>query len=89
MLRWGKRIAIIFIVCLLLLTPLGVVAIISNQQANISACEEANDVRTVLTNVLTRAQVVAASNEEFTQAEKEAAQKFYRRGLNELANHHC
>lgn len=84
-----KRVAIGFLVVLSVFAITAVFALVTTQNANNAACEEANDVRNVLTNVLTRAQVVAAQNEEFTAAEKEAAQKFYNQSLSELAKHHC
>jgi hypothetical protein len=82
-------VVIAFLVCLLIGGSLAIFAVVSNQQANNAACEEANDVRTVLTRVLSRSRTLSAQNEESSQVEKEVAADFYTEALELLKTHHC
>lgn len=84
-----KKVAIAFIATSAIFAIVAVGALVVTGNANNAACEEANDVRTVLTNVLTRARVVAASNPDFSPAEKVASKYFYNEALAELKKPHC
>lgn len=64
-------------------------ALVITTDNNRAACEANNDIRIVLTKVLTRSQTLAPKNTDFTPAEKEVALEFYTKALNELKPHSC
>lgn len=84
-----KRLSIVFLIVLAVFAGVAIGALITSQKATNAACEEANDVRVVLTRIISRSKTLAAQNEEYTPAEKGVADDFYTEALNELKNHHC
>jgi type II secretory pathway pseudopilin PulG len=84
-----KRVSFIFIIVLAIFAGVAIGALVTSQQATNAACEEANDVRVVLTRIISRAKITSAGNEEFNQSEKEVQDDFYTEALHELKNRHC
>lgn len=84
-----KIIVTVFATTAVIATFIVVGALVVTKNNTNAACEAENDVRVVLTKVLTRSQTLAPKNTDYSPAEKTAAQIFYTKALEELEPKSC